>query len=84
MTLRTWLSAALVVSLVSLTAAPSFADSRSAAHAIAQARPGRAGRVEPAPAPARAKQARLDPKPAPDAARQAGRANSTHRTGRGR
>ncbi|HEX5661676.1 MAG TPA: hypothetical protein VFX59_31010 [Polyangiales bacterium] len=93
MTIRTWLSAALVVALVSISSS-SLADSRlraqryepAAEHMertrIAQSRAGRAVRATPPPAPARAKQAKLEPKPPSNAARQSSSASG--RTGRGR
>jgi hypothetical protein len=97
MTLRTWLSATLVVSLVSLCSASSLADSRAAAQRyqptaaeptrleatrIAQSRSGRAVRATPPPAPARAKQAKLEPRPPSDAARQS--SSASNRTARAR
>jgi hypothetical protein len=97
MTLRTWLSAALAVGLVSLSSAHGLADSRLRAERyeaprgeaprleatrIAQARSGRAVRADPPPAPARAKQAKLEPKPPSDAARQS--SSASNRTARAR
>jgi hypothetical protein len=94
MTLRTWLSAALAVGLVSLSSASTLADSRLRAERyeappvhleatrIAQSRAGRAVRATPPPAPARVKQAKLEPKPPADAARQS--SSAANRTARAR
>ncbi|MET0285042.1 MAG: hypothetical protein ABW352_11245 [Polyangiales bacterium] len=95
-TVRTWIAAAFAVGLVSLSGAPSLADSRASAarmaqpaarmeaQRIAQARSARAVRAEPPPAPARTKQAKLEPKPPADGARQAGSQTARSTRNRGR
>jgi hypothetical protein len=97
MNIRSWLGAALAVTLISLSAGQGLADARGnferveraqparsqAAH-IAQPRPGRMDRAQAAPAPARATRQvqRLEPKPPADAARQRGNSDMAMRAGR--
>jgi hypothetical protein len=96
MNIRSWLGAALAVTIVSLSAGQGLADARgnferveraqparSQAARIAQPRPGRMDRAQ-APASARATRQvqRLEPKPPADAARQRGNSDTAMRAGR--